>query len=782
MKYINRILLPALCLASLPAWGGVRFSMPMEVKYGQVSETVSGKKFEVKAANVAEAIPGAKGNGLRLDGYSNYVEADISLGTLSSFTFSVWCAMETWPIIEHDVQNETEQTCIAGNYDPDAKTGFGFFVSRVGKYSFKFFSGGWPMEVNAPSTLPLYQWNNLVAVADGSKVCFYNNGELLGSSNCRGVVADGKFMIGKDRTDRKMGLFITNTINGIIDEIEIYDEALPVATIQGWTAENEPELNVVSAEMAADLLRPGYHAMPSRNWTNETHGLVKYDGKYHVFFQKNANGPYMSRLQWGHLVSEDLCRWEEMPIAIGSDQWYDLKGCWSGCVAVDDVVTGGKPNLIYTGVDYARAMIGQASPLDNDLLAWSKPSQPIINGRPAGLSDDFRDPYFFRNGDDAYIIVGTSKDGKGACTLHKYNPSNRTWSNDGKIFYSANSVASQGSFWEMPNITKMGDKWLFTVTPLGLSTGVKAMYWTGSINADGTFSSTAWPDNIELPGFAKDGYGLLSPSIMQADGKTVAMGIVPDKLDSYINYQHGWAHAYSLPREWSLDQKGRLVQKPWEGLDALRSDALFTQGESSLNGSVSLGSASQRMAEILGEFVIGDATFGFSFFKNGADCATLTYTPSDGTLTVDFSKLTRIVNDSHLFNGVYTTRIPVTPGKGETMKIHLYIDRSIIDIFVNDKYASSIRVFPSGDNADGLEAFSTGGSTQVKSLRAWTIDSEGQSGIGDITTDLPSGEDTLVDVHTITGALVRHRVAHADATAGLAPGLYLVGREKILVR
>ena len=40
-------------------------------------------------------------------------------------------------------------------------------------------------------------------------------------------------MIGKDRTDRKMGLFITNTINGIIDEIEIYDEALPVATRGG---------------------------------------------------------------------------------------------------------------------------------------------------------------------------------------------------------------------------------------------------------------------------------------------------------------------------------------------------------------------------------------------------------------------------------------------------------------------------------------------------------------------------------------------------------------------
>jgi len=758
-----------------------RFNMPMEVNDGQVTETVSGRSFDVNAATFAESIPGVKGNALRLDGYSNYVEAEINLGSLSKFTFSIWCAMETWPIIEHDVQNETDMTCIAGNYDTEAKTGFGFFVSRIGKLSFRYYSGGWPMEVSAPSTLPLYQWNNLVAVGDGSKVYFYNNGELLGSSNCRSIQADGKFMIGKDAGERKFGPFLTNTVNGIIDEIEIYDEDLPLSTIQGWTAENEPELDVVSEERAADLLRPGYHAMPSRNWTNETHGLVKYNGKYHVFFQKNANGPYMSRLQWGHLVSEDLCTWEEMPIAIGSDRWYDIKGCWSGCVVVDDVVTSGKPNIIYTGVDYARAMIGQATPLDDDLLSWTKPAQPIINGKPAGLSDDFRDPYFFRNGDDAYLLVGTSKDGKGACTLHKYNPATRTWSNDGGIFFAANAAASQGSFWEMPNLTKIGDKYLFTVTPQGLSTGVKAMYWTGTLNADGTFNTSSWPDNIELPGFAKDGYGLLSPSIMQADGKTVAMGIVPDKLASIHNYNLGWAHVYSLPREWSLDEKGLLLQKPWSGLASLREEAIYTSSETTLNGNISLGEAPQRMAEIIAEIEVVNAEFGFSFFKNGSDEAKLTYNPSTNILTVDFSKLTRIDNDARTFNGVYTTRIPVAPTQGETMKIHLFIDRSIIDIFIDDKYASSIRVFPTGDAADGIEAF-TSGTVKVKSLRAWTIKSGGKSGIGDIISDVDTPESSYVDVHTIMGVRVKHQVPRDTAADNLLPGIYIIDGKKFFVQ
>lgn len=781
MKKLGQTITFAVALGIIGANAKQVAYFPMDVSSDQITEKVSGLKYDVNAANEAENISAVKGYGLRLDGYSNYVAAYINCGELSAMTFSVWCAMETWPIIEHDVQNETDMTMIAGNYDAAAKRGFGFFVSRVGKLSFKYYSGGWPMEVTSPTALPLYKWNNLVAVADGTKLYFYNNGELLGSSNCRGLDASGTFMIGKDMADRQLGPFLTNTLNGIIDEIEIYDEALSPEVIKGWKADNEPMLNIVSDAMGADLLRPGFHAMPSRNWTNETHGLVRYGDKYHIFFQKNANGPYMSRLQWGHLVSEDLCTWEELPIAIGSDRWYDLKGCWSGCVAVDDVVTGGKPNIIYTGVDYARAMIAQAAPLDDDLLAWTKPSEPIINGRPAGLSDDFRDPFFFRDGDGAYIIVGTSKDGKGACTLHKYNPAARSWSNDGSIFYQANSAAAQGTFWEMPNLTKMGDKWLFTVTPQGLSSGVKVMYWTGDVESDGTFRTSAWPDNVELPGFAKEGYGLLSPSIMQVDGKTVAIGIVPDKLASEHNYDLGWAHTYSLPREWSLDDRGRLLQRPWSGLAAMRDAAMYTNADMVLSGEFPLGASEKRMAEVVGEFVAGDSEFGFNFFKNGADKASLSYNPATGMLTVDFTRLTRISNDANVFDGVYTSKIPTAPAKGETMKIQLFIDRSIIDVFINDKYASSIRVFPTGADADGIEAFAAG-DTQVKTLNAWTLKGGAHAGINDVILDEDILRRTFVDVFTVTGVQVKSQAPRREASEGLAPGIYIIDGNKMIVR
>lgn len=75
-----------------------------------------------------------------------------------------------------------------------------------------------------------------------------------------------------------------------------------------------------------------------------------------------------------------------------------------------------------------------------------------------------------------------------------------------------------------------------------------------------------------MAGTSKDGFGLLSPSICQKDGKTICLGIVPDKVDGAKNAEWGWAHNYSLPRELSLSaNKKSLIQKPFEGLAGMRS-------------------------------------------------------------------------------------------------------------------------------------------------------------------------------------------------------------------
>lgn len=714
----------------------------MENSADKITETVSHNSFDINSVHPAENVDGAIGKALRFDGYTTFVDAKV--GNIipegsKKMTVSVWFAVETYPVIMIDV-NTPEQAAIATCLNETAKTGFGFFIGIDGKYSFKTYVGGWPLELKVDKPLGRYEWTNLTAVIDteARTARLYNNGIEVASSKANGNVAvpSSVMRIGRSFNERFSGPFCLTSFNGIIDDITIWDEALTPAAIASWKAENDAALSVPSTRFADDPMRPTFHGMPGANWTNETHGLTFYNGRYHLFFQKNANGPYMARLHWGHLSSDNLYDWTEEQIALTPGASFDIKGCWSGCVFTDRELTKGKPSIIYTAVDYTRATIAQANPLDDDLVNWDKVPVPVINGRPNGLSDDFRDPFFFRTDNGAYIMVGSGKGGIGTTTLHAYNPTTGTWSNDGRTFFSGSDASTCGTFWEMPNVTRIGDKWLFTVTPLNTAKGVAALYWTGSINPDGTFKpdKTA-PSNIELTGFARDGYGMLSPTIYQKDGKTIALGIVPDKLPSQANHDLGYAHTYSLPREWTLDSDGSLCQKPYSGLTAMRSDNSFARSSFTLDGSLDLGGMSGRSVELSGEFTVTGGKCGFTLLDDGSSSVKVYYDGATNEIVVDNRSVDRLINDSGVFDGHYHSILPRQLAKGETIKINLFFDHSILDIFINDRWASSVRVFANGKTTENVTAFADV-PNQVHAINAWTLNPTGAgSGIGAVTPD-----------------------------------------------
>ena len=56
----------------------------------------------------------------------------------------------------------------------------------------------------------------------------------------------------------------------------------------------------------------------------------------------------------------------------------------------------------------------------------------------------------------------------------------------------------------------------------------------------------------------------------------------------------------------------------------------------------------------------------------------------------------------------------------ENIKLRVFIDNSIIEVFANDRQALCRRIYPE-KKGNGLNLFSIGGDINVKSLKSWEI-------------------------------------------------------------
>jgi len=65
--------------------------------------------------------------------------------------------------------------------------------------------------------------------------------------------------------------------------------------------------------------------------------------------------------------------------------------------------------------------------------------------------------------------------------------------------------------------------------------------------------------------------------------------------------------------------------------------------------------------------------------------------------------------------------VPFSLKNDEKLKLRIFIDRSIIEIFANNRQCITQRIYPTRKDSTGIELFSKGGSMTVKSLQAWDI-------------------------------------------------------------
>jgi beta-fructofuranosidase len=161
----------------------------------------------------------------------------------------------------------------------------------------------------------------------------------------------------------------------------------------------------------SDRIAPRLHLRPAAGWLNDPNGPVRWNGRYHLFFQHNPAGTGHGRIHWGHASSRDLVFWEAEPVALSpSADGPDAAGCWSGCV-VDD---GGVPTAVYTGASARRPEFGSICLArgDPELRTFRGEPTPVITGPPPHLcATGFRDPFVFTFAGHRWAIVGPDGDG-----------------------------------------------------------------------------------------------------------------------------------------------------------------------------------------------------------------------------------------------------------------------------------------------------------------------------------------------------------------------------------
>ena len=88
-----------------------------------------------------------------------------------------------------------------------------------------------------------------------------------------------------------------------------------------------------------------------------------------------------------------------------------------------------------------------------------------------------------------------------------------------------------------------------------------------------------------------------------------------------------------------------------------------------------------------------------------------------GWLQIDTSQ-SSLADDVH---GRPPEQGPLAIDADEPLHLRIYIDRSIIEVFANDKQCLTLRAYPSRADSAGVSIFARGGAAQLRSLSAWQM-------------------------------------------------------------
>lgn len=460
--------------------------------------------------------------------------------------------------------------------------------------------------------------------------------------------------------------------------------------------------------MAGDPHRPVYHFLPPRNWMNDPNGLVHWQGKTHLFYQFNPYRPHWGFIHWGHASSPDLIHWEDHPLALTPEaDSGDANGCFSGCVVVDSE----GPAALYTGfVSFVETPVLLARGAGTELNNWVKsPHNPVIPERPAGVNEtDFRDPYVWREDDLWKMVIGAGLPGGVSAALLYESSDLMQWTYLGVLYQDA--WPSSVSMWECPNFFQLDGYHVLLVSLFPNMQGV--YYYVGDYDGQ-TF-------HPRQQGFLDTGPFFYAPQVRQLDGGRLLLfaWLLEGRDDEAIDAA-GWAGVQAIPRVLRLDSGLRLVSQPVPEAAVLRRDLLVREDVHLDAGEGMTLPVAGRQLEIRAEITTG----GEGVLRLHV-CAS----PDESEMTVigcniESRECFLDTTQASLSSAQKKTRqsflLPDDPG--DTLKIRVLIDSSVIEVWFGDGFSITGRVYPTRQDARQIRVVAQGSQVQLPEIKVWTM-------------------------------------------------------------
>ena len=454
------------------------------------------------------------------------------------------------------------------------------------------------------------------------------------------------------------------------------------------------------------LMHPGGDSLPG-----DPNAAFCLDGVYHLHYILAHPWKDGQSFSFVHITSPDMLHWTWQTTKL--QRSFTGHGMFSG---TGFVTKEGQPAVIYHGQGSGRNQIAIAK--DRLLSAWEKP-YPVEVRHPDGSEPKLShwDPDCFLIGGTYYAISGGVKQ-----PLFK-STDLKSWTLIGDFLSHDLPGTTIGEDISCPNFFPIADKWML----LCISHPLGCRYYIGDWNAKTehfvpvTHGRMNWKrDEQPVCGCLKRTDFFAPESVLTPDGRRVMWAWLtspgPDNVLVNKTIQ-------SLPRELSLPADGILRIKPLRELEAQRYDHVALgniviadpiTGHSD-NVPPKKAPQLQRIAELDGDayeirIVIPRAEalrklFGFVLFadKEGNGLPIM-LRPETGTLRVGTIEAPFNLDD-----------LP----EDEDVEVRIFIDKYLVEVFVNSRQAVLAAHMAAGKT--GLDAFTVGATTTLKSLEIWEL-------------------------------------------------------------